>query len=45
MVVTTVEAYQNAEVHTITVKNKKKFWVIVDMQNGLGLKSMHGLIR
>ena len=35
MVVTTVEAYQNAEVHTITVKNKKKFWVkIVDMQNG-----------
>ena len=27
MVVITVEAYQNATVHTITVKNKDLFWV------------------
>ena len=27
MVVITVEAYQNAKVHTITVKNKDFFWV------------------
>ena len=46
MVATTVEAYQNARVHTITVKNKKFFRVkIVDVQNGLGLKCMSGLIR
>ena len=46
MVVTTVEAYQNARVHTITVKNKNIFWVkIVDVQNGLGLKCMRGLTR
>ena len=46
MVVTTVEACQNAKVHTITVKNKTFFWVkIVDVQNGLGLKCMRGLMR
>ena len=46
MVVITVENYQNARLHTITVKNKDLFWVkIVDVQNGLGLKCMRGLIR
>ena len=35
MVVITVQAYKNAEVHTITVKNKQKyFWVkMCDVQN------------
>ena len=33
MVVVTVEAYKNAKVHTITVKNKKIFWVkMMDVQ-------------
>ena len=46
MVFITVEAYQSAQVHNITVKNKDYFWVkIVDVQNGLGLKCMCGLIR
>ena len=46
MVVITVEAYQTAKVHTITIKNKDLFWVkIVDVQNGLGLKAMRNLIR
>ena len=46
MVITTVEAYQKARVHTITVKNKDYFWIkIVDVQNGVGLKCMRGLIR
>ena len=31
MVVITVEAYQNARVHTITVKNKVFFWVKINM--------------
>ena len=26
VVVITVQAYKNAEIHTITVKNKKLFW-------------------
>ena len=44
MVVITGKAYQNAQVHTITVESKDYFWVkIVDIQNGLGL--MHGFIR
>ena len=34
MVVTTAEAYQNARVHMITVKNKTFSWVkIIDVQN------------
>ena len=46
MVVTTVEAYQNARVHTITVKNKKFFQIkIVDVQNGLRLNCVCDLIR
>ena len=36
MVVITVEAYKNAQVHTITVKNEELFWVkMIDVQNGL----------
>ena len=46
MVVITIESYKNAEVHTITVKNKELFWVkIIDVQNGLGIKNMSDLVR
>ena len=46
MVVITVEAYQNARVHTITVKNKDFFGVkMKDVQDGLGVKNMPQLIR
>ena len=46
MVVTTVENYFNAQVHTITVKSKNFFWVkLKDVQNGLGLKWIRGLVR
>ena len=39
MVFITVENYLNAQVHTITVKNKDFFWVkMKNVQNGLGLK-------
>ena len=41
MVVITVQAYKNAEVHPITVKNKKLFWVkTCDVQKGLGIKNI-----
>ena len=41
MVVITVEAYQNARVHTITVKNRDFFWVkMKDLQDVLGVKNM-----
>ena len=41
MVVITVEAYKNAKLHTITVKNKKKFWVkMMDVQRGLCIKNI-----
>ena len=46
MVVTTVEAYKNAEVHTITVKDKKNVWVkMMDVQKGLGINNIHDLAR
>ena len=46
MVVTTVESYKNAEVHTITVKNKELLCVkMTDVQNGLGIKNMSDLVR
>ena len=46
MVVVTVQAYQNAQVYTIIVENKYYFGVkTVDVQNGLGLICMRGLIR
>ena len=39
MVVITVESYKNAEVHTITVKNKELLWVkMIDVQKGLDIK-------
>ena len=46
MVVITVEAYQNARVHTITVKNKDFFWVkMKDVQDEFVVKSMPQFIR
>ena len=46
MVVITVEAYKNAKVNTITVKNKELFWVkIIDVQNGLKILKMPNLLR
>ena len=46
MVIITVKAYENAGVHTITVENKKLFWVkMIDAQNGLGLKNISDLVR
>ena len=46
MVVITAEAYKNAKVHTITVKNKDLFWVKVkDMPDGLGVKCISDLLR
>ena len=46
MVVITVEDYKNAKVHTLTVKNKKLFWVkMMDVQRGLGIKIIHDLAR
>ena len=46
MVVITVEKCANAGVHTITVKNKKLFWVkMCDVQKGLGIKNIHDLAR
>ena len=42
----TVESYKNAEVHTITVKNKELFSVkMTDVQNGLGIKNTSDLVR
>ena len=46
IVVITVEAYQHAAIHTITVKNKDYFWVkMIDVRNKLGVKSISGLLR
>ena len=46
MVVITVQAYENAGVHTITEENKKLFWVkMIDVQKGLGLKNMPELVK
>ena len=46
MVVITVEGYENAEVHTIKVNNKKLFWVkMTDVQDGLGIKNIADLLR
>ena len=42
----TAEAYKNAQVHTITVKNKGLFWVkMVDVQNELSFKNVPDLVR
>ena len=46
MVIITVEAYKNAQVHTVTVGNKELFWVkISDVQNGLGIKNISDVLR
>ena len=46
MVFITADNYPHAGVHTITVKNKELFWVkLIDVQNGLGLKSISELLR
>ena len=46
MVAITVEAYQNARVHTITIKNKDFFWVkMKDVQDRLGIKNISDLLR
>ena len=46
MVVITVEAYQNARVHTITLKNKDFFWVkMKGVQDRLGIKNISDLLR
>ena len=46
MVVITVENYSNTGVHTITVKNKKLFWVkMIDVQKELGVKKVPQFIR
>ena len=46
MVVITAEAYQNARVHTITVKKKDFFWVkMKDIQERLAIKNISDLLR
>ena len=46
MVDISVEKYTNAKVCTITVSNKKLFWVrIYDVQKGIGVKNMSNLVR
>ena len=46
MIVITVEAYQTARVHTITVKNKDFFWVkMKDIQGRLCIKNISDLLR
>ena len=41
MVAITVEAYKNAGVHTINIKNKELFWLkMKDVQDGLGIKNI-----
>ena len=46
MVIITVQAYKKAGVHTITVKNKKLFWVKkCDVQKELGIKNVYDLAR
>ena len=46
MVVITVEAYKDAKLHTITVKNKYFFGVkMTDVQNKLGLKNLPCMVR
>ena len=46
VVVITVQACKNEEVHTITMKNKKLFWVqMCDVQKRLGIKNIYDLAR
>ena len=47
MVAITVEAYQNARVHTITVKKKEDFfWIkMKDVKDRLGIQNISDLLR
>ena len=46
MVAITVAKSANAGAHTITVKDKKLFWVkMIDVQNGLGFKNIPDLVK
>ena len=46
IIVVTVQKYTDAEVHTITVGNRKLFSVkIMDVQNKLGIKNISDLVR
>ena len=46
MVNVSVNNYQNARVHTITIINKELFWVkMIDAQNGLGIQNISDLVR
>ena len=45
MVDISAENYKNAVVHTITVGNRKLFYLrMIDLQNGLGVKNKSDLI-
>ena len=42
----TAEAYKNSQVRTITVGDRKLFWVkMIYIQNGLGIKTISDLVR
>ena len=46
MVVITVQNYIDAKVHTITLGNRKLFWVkMIGVQNRLGIKNISDLVR
>ena len=46
MVVITVQTYTDAEVHTITVRNRELFWVkMIDVQKGLSIQNISDLVR
>ena len=41
-----VEKYTNAKVHTITISNRRLFWVkICDVQKKLGVENIYDLLR
>ena len=46
MVIITVKAYKNAQIHTITVGNRELFWVkMSDVQDRLAIENISDLIR
>ena len=46
MIVITVQNYNNADVHTVTVGSRELFWVkMIDVQNALGIKNISDLVR
>ena len=41
-----VKEFTNAKVHTITISNRRLFWVrMYDVQEGLGIKNISDLVR